>query len=219
MAKTDLTRNILLVCVCAIAFAFVESSVVVYLRALYYPGGFRFPLHAMMPQHVVVEMAREIATIIMLLTIGFLSGRSRWERFAFFLIAFGLWDILYYAWLEVLLHWPASLTDWDILFLVPIPWIAPVIAPIVVSVMSILWGIVILRHAHTHPSFRPLRSSWGAAILGSAIILYTFLNNVNATLYSQNSLDYSYRLFLTGVVCYLIVLLMEWRRPFNQSFR
>jgi len=72
----------------AVAFALVESSVVVYLRALYYPAGFSFPLRLMEIAHLGVELGREIATIVMLVAIGVIAGRPAWERFGYFLIAF-----------------------------------------------------------------------------------------------------------------------------------
>ena len=84
-------------CLFAIAFAFVESSVVVYLRAIYYPDGFTFPLRLIEQEHLFVEILREAATIIMLVAVGFLAGRTGWQRFGFFLICFGVWDIFYYV--------------------------------------------------------------------------------------------------------------------------
>ena len=123
------SRTILLVSVFAVAFALVESSVVVYLRLLYYPEGFAFPLKPALMSHVAVEVSREVATIVMLAVVGLIAGRSRWQRFSYFMIAFGVWDIFYYVWLKIMLNWPASLLDWDVLFLIPVPWIGPVVAP------------------------------------------------------------------------------------------
>jgi len=219
VAKSDLTRNILLVCVCAIAFAFVESSVVVYLRALYYPAGFQFPLHEMSAQHLTIETIREIATIIILITVALLTGTSRWQKFAFFLIAFGVWDVFYYVWLKLLLDWPTSLMDWDILFLVPLPWIGPVIAPLAVSVIFVAWGIVILLNHIRTPSFTPSNLSWIAAILGTGLILLTFLRDVNATLHFQMPSPFSYGLFFGGIALYLLSLIRESRGLFNHTSR
>ena len=217
MGKTDLTRNTLLVCACAIAFAFVESSVVVYLRALYYPAGFQFPLHAMSAQHLTIETVREIATIIMLITLAMLAGTSRWSRFAFFLIAFGIWDVFYYVWLKLLLNWPASLIDWDILFLVPLPWIGPVFSPLTVSFIFIAWGIVVLRRDVRSPSFSPSKLSWTAACLGTALILFAFLKDLNATLYFHIPAPFSYGYFLAGIALYLVIFIMESASLFNHN--
>jgi hypothetical protein len=117
-----------------IAMAFLESAVVVYLRALYYPEGFGFPLVPMDPALVATEMGREFATLVMLLAPAALVTRRALERFAWFCIGFGIWDIFYYVWLKVLLGWPASLAEPDLLFLLPVPWVGPVWAPCLISV-------------------------------------------------------------------------------------
>ena len=73
--------------------AYVESAVVVYLRAIYYPQGFSFPLVLMPPGMVVIEIGREAATLVMLLGVAMLAGTERWDRIGLFCIAFGVWDI------------------------------------------------------------------------------------------------------------------------------
>lgn len=128
----------------SIAMGFLESAVVVYLRQLYYPGGFRFPL-TIMDMHVfVTELLREAATLIMLVGVAVLAASSPRKRFAFFLIAFAVWDIFYYVFLKLLLDWPESLLTWDILFLLPVPWVGPVLAPCIVSLTMVLLAAVIL---------------------------------------------------------------------------
>ena len=109
-----------------------ESAVVVYLRTIYFDGGFSFPLaiHCENGNHVIdplirIEFGREIATIIILLAVGCLAGRKRFHQFCFFMIAFGIWDIFYYIWLYVMVGWPESLMTWDLLFYVPFPWVRP----------------------------------------------------------------------------------------------
>src|SRR3989304_4819791 len=139
-----LILKILWVTVFAVAMAFVESAVVVYLRVIYYPEGFRFPLKLIMDDTIMVELYREIATLFILLAVAVLAGRRLWERFAWFMLAFGVWDIFYYIWLNVLISWPSSLSEWDILFLIPVPWIGPVSAPISISLLMILAGILIV---------------------------------------------------------------------------
>lgn len=128
----------------SIAMGFLESAVVVYLRQLYYPTGFRFPL-TIMDMHVfVTELLREAATLIMLVGVAVLGASSARQRFAFFLIAFAVWDIFYYVFLKLLLDWPESLLTWDILFLLPVPWVGPVLAPCIVSLTMVLLAAVIL---------------------------------------------------------------------------
>jgi len=196
------TRTILLVTCFAIAFAFVESSVVVYLRQIFYPGGFAFPLKPGITSEIAVEVSREFATIVMLVVVGWIAGANRWQRFSYFLIGFGIWDIFYYVWLKVILNWPVSLTDWDILFLIPVPWIGPVLAPILVSLMMIGGGWLILRKEEAQGSFRATRTAIALSILGSAAVLVSFMLDTDATLRFQYPKAYHYELLLLGLVCY-----------------
>ena len=105
----EAARRVLWTALFAAAFGFVEAAVVVYLRALYYPEGFQFPLRLMAPAMVPVELIRELATLVMLASVGILAGRSRWDRFGAFMVTFGVWDITFYIWLKVLVAWPASI--------------------------------------------------------------------------------------------------------------
>jgi len=184
----------------SVAFALVEAAVVVYLRAIYYPGGFTFPLNVISPAHFGVELAREASTIAMLLSVGVLAGRTRWQRFAWFSIAFALWDIWYYIWLKVFLNWPSSLLDWDILFLIPLPWIGPVIAPVLVSILLMTAGLLILREEEMGRPFVPPLRSWILAIAGVAVILASFLRDTPATLHGMMPQPYMYWLFAVGMI-------------------
>jgi len=127
------------------AMAFVESAVVVYLRALFYPHGMTDVLVGFPQSFYGTEVFREAATIIMLVSVALLSARKNWwDRLAYFLWCFGIWDIFYYFWLFVLIAWPPSLFTQDVLFLIPVPWIAPVIVPIAISCSMILVTLLIL---------------------------------------------------------------------------
>ncbi len=204
----------LAVIVFGVAFAYVESSVVVYLRALYYPGGFVFPLKAMPAQHAIVELLREFATIIMLVTVGWMAGRSRWSRFGYFIIAFAVWDIFYYVWLKVLLNWPASIFDWDILVLIPLPWIGPVIAPCLISILMATAGFLIVRKDDVSV-FRPPLSAWMAGGLGTLLMLYSFVRDTNATLNLQLPQPYRYEFLFAGLALCVLALvqsLTPWSR-------
>src|SRR5207245_8623078 len=127
----------------AAAMAWVESAVVFYLRTMvnriepYQPNPLPFAT-----AFALAELVREAATLIMLLTVGLLAGRTWRSRLGYTAIAFGVWDIFYYIFLKVLCGWPHSLLDWDILFLIPMPWWAPVLAPISIALLLILWGTV-----------------------------------------------------------------------------
>ncbi len=135
----------------AAAFAWVESAVVVYLRDIFFNGNFSFPLVVMwdagrqvVSPLIKIEFGREIATIIMLIAVGWMSGTNRVQKFSFFMIAFGIWDIFYYVWLWVMVGWPESLLTWDLLFYVPLPWVGPVITPILIALTMTAAGTALI---------------------------------------------------------------------------
>jgi hypothetical protein len=208
--------HLIAVVVFGIAFAFVESSVVVYLRALYYPGGFSFPLKPMPAAHAIVELCREVATIVMLVAVGWMAGKSRWSRFGYFMIAFAVWDIFYYVWLKVLLNWPASLFDWDILFLIPIPWIGPVIAPCLVSLLMIATGVIMILKEE-NAQFHPPLSAWITAGIGTVAMLYSFILDTNATLNLQPPQPYRYEFLIAGLVLCTWGLIRSTKGGLNKS--
>ncbi len=159
----------------AIAMAFLESAVVIYLRELYYPVEFRFPMAPIKRHIAITELLRELATLVMLLAPGALITTRRLERFAWFIYCFGVWDIFYYVFLKAILDWPATLFDWDILFLVPVVWVGPVLAPCIVSVGLIAIGVLLLRRREAEPAFAFRPWEWGLLLTSGALILYTFL--------------------------------------------
>ena len=207
------SRTILLISLFAAAFAFVESSVVVYLRLLYYPEGFAFPLKPALMSQMVVELSREFATIVMLVTVGMIAGRTRWQRFSYFIIAFGVWDIFYYVWLKVILNWPVSMFDWDILFLIPVPWIGPVIAPVLVSVVMIAGGWLIVVKEETSGKFFATRSAIILSVAGSVIVIASFLLDPDASLRFQDPKPYRYELLVASMLCYAVAFVLTFRSP------
>lgn len=131
----------------AVAFGFVEAAVVVYLRGLgYLPTSAGVAtvayFHAsglmrLSKNYLSVEVVREMATMIMLVCIALLAGRTHRERLAVYLWAFAVWDIFYYAGLYLFIGWPSSLTTTDVLFLIPSPWYAEVWFPLLVSGLTL----------------------------------------------------------------------------------
>lgn len=140
---TFFNRNIWFLLLFSIAMGYLETAVVVYLRELYYPSGFTFPMTGMPARIIMVELLREAATIIMLIMVGVITGKTPVQRFGYFIFCFAVWDIFYYIFLKLLLNWPSSLFDWDILFLIPMPWVGPVLAPAIISLTMILWTAAI----------------------------------------------------------------------------
>jgi len=182
-----------------IAFGFVEAAVVVYLRLHFYPEGFAFPLAEMPPPVILTEVARESATIIMLACIGWIAGRRFLDRFAYFAFAFGVWDIFYYVFLKVILGWPESLLTWDVLFLIPLPWLGPVLAPVIVSVCLIGASLVILWREEAGRPVIIGPPQWIVAALGGILILASFLADPGAMFQQQVPGPYNWLLFTLGV--------------------
>ncbi len=158
----------------SIAMGFLEAAVVIYLRALYYKQGFQFPLTPMEPTLALTEALRETATVIMLAGVAVLAGRSATQRLSFFLVAFALWDIFYYVFLKLLLDWPESLLTWDILFLLPVPWVGPVLTPCLVSFTMILLGVVLFSADLQNLPTRINLSEWLLILSGSAFVLLSW---------------------------------------------
>jgi hypothetical protein len=176
--------KIIVLVIFSIAMAALESAVVVYLRELYYPDGFTVAFKLINEHILVIEIARELATLIMLMSIAYLIGHNRVDRFAYFLLSFAVWDIFYYVWLKVFIDWPTSIIDWDILFLIPITWLAPVLAPVICSLTMIVLATVILRKSKTEiftGSFLFLLS------MGCILILFTFMKDYGSLLLSAGS--------------------------------
>jgi hypothetical protein len=145
MGKTPrkpLMRRLPWLAVFGIAMGLLEAIVVVYLRELYSPGGFRFPLQIIPERMLRMEILREICTVIMLVAAASLCARTFVLRFSLFLFTFGIWDIFYYVFLKVLINWPQSLLTWDVLFLIPVTWVGPVLAPLICSLTMIGLGIL-----------------------------------------------------------------------------
>ena len=178
-------RKIFWIIVFSISMALVEAVIVIYLRDIYYPEGFAFPLKMITEKHLIVEIVREAATIFMLISVGAFCGTCFWKKFSYFIICFGFWDLFYYAWLKILIKWPSSLGEWDILFLIPIPWIGPVIAPVIIAVTMLLIGFFIIFLFKKGHDFRPSFISWALVLMGTVSILYSFMADYEAGLHQQ----------------------------------
>jgi hypothetical protein len=179
-------RNVIVAIVAfSIAMAALESAVVVYLRALYYPDGFTVAFKLIEERIVLVELARELATLIMLFAVGYIAGHNFNTRFAGFLISFGIWDLFYYLWLKVFINWPASLLEWDILFLIPWTWLGPVLAPVLCSITMLFLGWVLIREPDRKFHLIDKTLLW----TGIALILFTFLQDYGSIIINNDLLS------------------------------
>lgn len=123
-----------------IAFGFVEAAAVVYLRAAtgLWPGPPEKALTVFPAALLRIECMREAATLILLLGLAWLAGQNARQRVSAFLWAFAFWDASYYLWLRVTIGWPTSPLNMDVLFLIPVPWLAQVWFPLLVSGLTAL---------------------------------------------------------------------------------
>jgi hypothetical protein len=187
--KTDWRRTVVGLLLFGISFGYVEAAVVVYLRTIYDPirrqvrpdrlATDLFPLitpdqlRAAAPDRaglLKIEVVREAATLLMLAAVALVSvGVSRPGWLAAFAVAFGTWDLFFYVFLKLLIGWPTSLLTWDVLFLVPVPWAAPVLAPAIVSLSIIGTGLVALFRT---VQLEPIH--WSGLVLGTSVILFCF---------------------------------------------
>jgi hypothetical protein len=200
----------------SVAFGIVEGAVVVYLRRLFYPGapadGSLFPLRDMGSSVALVEVVREAATLLMLLGVAMLAERRPLRRFAAFAFCFGVWDLAFYAMLRFAIGWPASLLEWDVLFLIPAPWTAPVLAPVLVSLALVAAATLILRRVgdDSPGPFRPL--DWILQAACGAIVLWSFFWNAAPVTRLELPGAYPWWLFLAGWLGGLLVFVRAWRR-------
>lgn len=127
----------------AVSFGLEEAIIVAYLRRLVLPHGLFVgtepAVRAAPPEIVHLEIAREASTIVTLVAIAWLCSRVADLRWRSFLFAFGLWDVAYYAWLYLLSGYP-TLTSNDVLFLIPVPWVAPVWAAVAFALTFVALG-------------------------------------------------------------------------------
>lgn len=209
-----------------ISFGYVETAVVVYLRTIYEPlrrqvfpaldAGDLFPLmtyeqlRSTAPERaglVGVEVAREGATLLMLAAVGLVAARDWKLWLPAFALAFGTWDLFYYVFLKVLVGWPASLLTWDILFLIPVPWAAPVLAPVIVSISIIVTGLIALRR-----SVRMHLSHWAGLVAGGSLILLSFLWDFPNVLAGGLPHRFQWTLFTAGEFVGVGVFFLATRR-------
>ena len=166
----------LTVVVFAVAMAWVEAASVYYIRAMvdrvdpYQPDP--LPIRGALGQ---VELVREAATLVMLATVGALAGRTWQKRVGYAAIAFGVWDVLYYVFLRAICDWPRSPFDWDVLFLIPLPWWGPVLAPVCIALLMIVWGTLATQFTASRPATTFTRTLTGLSWLGIALALYLFM--------------------------------------------
>jgi hypothetical protein len=183
-----------------VAFGYLEAAVVVYLRSAIETGSV---VAAHDPETFgtfeATEIAREMATLVMIAAVGWLAGRSRLERLAWAAVVFGAWDIVYYVGLRLIIGWPTSLETWDVLFLVPAPWVGPVWAPVVVSLALVASGLAAARRLRSgrEVAIGPVRAV--AALAGGGLVIVSFLVDTQRVLAGDPSPWGGWLIFWAGM--------------------
>lgn len=194
---SDTRRRLFWLTLFTVAMAQLEATVVVYLRELFYPEGFHFPLVIIRGKIAAIEIGREAATVLMIVAVAKLaSPRDPWRQFAAFLYVFGLWDLLYYAWLYVMLGWPESLLTWDVLFLIPAPWIGPCLAPMLIATVMFVAALVIERLRDARRTIVVTRREWVATIGGAVGLIVIFVRDARAVIEGAMPAPFPWAVFL-----------------------
>ena len=196
-----------------ISFGYVEAAVVVYLREIYDPIRARlhpergphdlFPLITQKelanagpenPRRLVIEIGREAATMLMLGSVALAVARNLHQWIAAFAVVFGVWDIMFYAFLKLMIHWPESLSTWDILFLIPLPWVGPIWAPVLVALSMIACGLISLQAGGVRGSLM----HWTGVLGGALVIIVAFVWDFRNTTAGGFPNAFNWPLFLLG---------------------
>jgi hypothetical protein len=177
-------RTLLSLILFAIAFGYLEAAVVVYLRILSEPirEGTGLPIGNIFPltpvaqlgsylRVVKIELVREASTLIMLAMVALTAASGFRTWLAAFSLVFGMWDLAFYASLKILVDWPQTLFTWDLLFLLPVPWSAPVLAPVIVAASLVIGGGLGLWREPPRVGWIP----WALLVSGGAILLVSFM--------------------------------------------
>lgn len=195
-------RRAMIVGAYAFSMAYLESAVVVYLqRALSMTPATLFPLRDQTTLGGLgsIELGREVATLVMLATLGWLAGRTSLERLAWTSVAFGIWDIGYYVWLWVFIGWPSSLGTTDLLFLIPVPWVAPVWAPMLVSLALTVFGLIVAHRIRGGlPIFLRLEH-WFLLIVGGLVVILSFTLDAAHILDGGMPSAFAWPIFVVGM--------------------
>ena len=217
-----------------ISFGYVEAAVVVYLRAIYDP--IRAHLHPQRsphdlfplitpsqladagpenPRRLTIEVIREAATLAMLAAVALAVAPNLHQCIAAFAVAFGVWDLSFYAFLRLLIHWPDSLQTWDILFLIPLPWVAPVWAPSLVALSMIVCGVFSLRAG----GIRGGLPHWAGVLSGAVVIVIAFVWDFRNTVAGGLPNPFNWPLFFAGEVLGLSAFVAAARSPKYRVFQ
>jgi hypothetical protein len=147
---------------------------------------------------VALEMTREACTLVLLGAAAWLAGRRVADRIGAFLLAFGIWDITYYAALRLVSGWPENSRKWDILFLIPSPWVAPVWAPLTIATLFTIVGTYLFWTADRARRYRWLDN--GVLLVAVSLTVGAFLAGSNAVIDHRLPERFPVGVFWSGVI-------------------
>jgi len=179
------------------AMAVFEAPVATALWRLWELGEIDLTASPLSSPLLTAEVLREAASIVMIGSVAFMAGRNALHRLGYASLVFGLWDLLYYVFLRLITGWPRSVFSWDVLFLIPRPWVGPVLAPALVAAALALGGAVVIAREEVRP-LAPGPVSWLAAIGGGAIVIVSFLSVEVPESRAAAAAGFSWALFLAG---------------------
>ena len=168
-------------------------------------------------QIIRTEIFRELATLVLIFAAAWLAAKHWWEGVCYFVFLFAVWDIIYYIWLYVQIDWPATLMDWDILFLIPKAWYAPVIVPVVISLLGILTSLVVVNAFEKVHSFK-IKPVYIALIFLSFVIWYISFTHQVEPGQTEFPEQYSWLMFFAGVLMALaanILILLNLKQLYK----
>lgn len=210
----------------AAAMAWAESAAVLYMRIIIESGVLsrRNQLLAGLGLGQA-ELIREAATLMMLVAVAWMAGQDRRTRLGYLLLAFGVWDLLYYVFLIPLTGWPQHILDWDLLFLIPLPWWGPVLAPVSIAMLMVLLGTLIILGTCLGKNIWPRKPVWAFYLLGMIVTLYVFMaDSINSALQGNTAnyylppVHFNWTIFLLGLGLMLSPILAILRESL-QSLR
>jgi hypothetical protein len=226
-----LARPLVAVLLFGISFGYMEAAVAIYLRGLYepihqrvYPNRSAGDLFPLIPldrladeeqrgmQWLATELLREAATLVMLAAVALGIGRTFQQGLGVFLLSFGLWDVFYYVFLKVLIDWPWSLFTWDLLFLLPVPWAGPVLAPLLVALGMIVLGFLLIWRSAQGRPVRLGPTCWVGLAAACAMILASFCWDYAGLLAGRKPESFNWTLFVAGIAVGLLAVATTWRQ-------
>jgi hypothetical protein len=105
-----------------------------------------------------------------------------------------------YAGLRLVSGWPEALGTWDILFLIPSPWVAPIWAPITITIASLfmIGGTYLYWTADRARRYRP--ADIGVLLAAAGLTLAALLAGSNAVIDHRLPDHFPLWVFWSGVI-------------------